>query len=149
MGHISSPAIAVMLFAGRILGGKVLTAFRKERIIPLCVGSMTIALVILSFSHTLPLIVLVGIVWGAGLSFVNPTTMAYALEYAGASGGPALGTYQMFMDLGLALGPVTMGILVPTTGYPVMYLILALICLSNIMYFLFYLERTRQRGKEK
>jgi predicted MFS family arabinose efflux permease len=140
-------AVAVMLFVGRILGGKILTTFKKEHVVPLCVSTMALALVVLSFSKTLPFIVLVGLLWGAGLSFVSPTTMAYALEYAGASGGPALGTYQMFMDLGLAIGPVVMGILVPTTGYPIMYLILALVCLANVIYFLFYLERTRQNRK--
>jgi MFS family permease len=134
-------AIAVMLFTGRTVGGKILVASRKDQVIPLCMTVMMIALVILSFSRTLPFFILVGLIWGAGLSFVSPASMAYALEYAGSSGGPALGTYQMFMDLGLALGPVVMGILVPVTGYPVMFLVLAFICLVNIGYFQFYVKR--------
>jgi hypothetical protein len=45
------------------------------------------------------------------------------------------------MDLGLALGPVTMGIIVPLTGYRVMFLCLALTCLVNLSYFQLYLRK--------
>jgi MFS family permease len=69
--------------------------------------------------------------------------MAYALEYSGTSGGTALGTYQGFMDLGLALGPVIMGIIIPLTGYRIMFLCLALICILNLCYFQFYVRKKR------
>lgn len=101
------------------------------------VMELIVALVILSFSRTLPMFVFVGLLWGTGLAFVVPAAMAYALEYAGSSGGTALGTYQMFMDLGMALGPVIMGILLPLIGYRAMCLCLAFICLMNIGYFQF------------
>jgi len=52
--------------------------------------------------------------------------MTYALEYAGSSGGTAVGTYQAFVDLGMALGPAITGIIVPHTGYRVIFLCLAL-----------------------
>jgi MFS family permease len=99
------------------------------------------ALVILSFSSTVPMFILVGLLWGTGLAFVNPAAMAYALEYTGSSGGTALGTYQMFMDLGLTVGSVVMGILLPLIGYQAMFLCLAFICLVNIGYFQFYVRK--------
>ena len=39
------------------------------------------------------------------------------------------------MDLGMALGPVIMGIIIPLTDYPAMFLSLTLICLMNLCYF--------------
>jgi MFS family permease len=136
-------AVAIMLFAARVAGGKVLAVYEKERIIPLSILTLMLAAAILAFSSTLPMFVLVGLLWGAGLAFINPAAMAYALEYAGSSGGTALGTHQMFMDSGLALGPVVMGIIVPFTGYRVMFLCLAFVCLMNAAYFQFYVRRKR------
>ena len=49
----------------------------------------------------------------------------------------------MFMDSGMALGPSVMGMVVPMTGYRVMFLCLALICLANVGYFQFYVRRGR------
>jgi hypothetical protein len=45
------------------------------------------------------------------------------------------------VDLGMALGPVIMGLIVPFTGYPAGFLCLALICLINLFYFQFYVRR--------
>jgi len=47
------------------------------------------------------------------------------------------------MDLGMALGPVITGIIVPFTGYRVLWLCLALICLFNMCYFQFYVKKRR------
>jgi predicted MFS family arabinose efflux permease len=133
--------VAVMLFVARILGGRILDACNKEKLIPASIFLLMSALVILSFSRTLPMFLLVAVIWGVGHAFVNPAAMAYALDYAKASGGTALGTYQMFMDLGTALGPVITGIIVPFTGYETMFLYLALVCLGNIAYFQFYVRK--------
>jgi predicted MFS family arabinose efflux permease len=71
--------------------------------------------------------------------------MAYALDYAGASGGTSVGTHQMFMDLGMALGPAIMGMILPHSGYPMMFFCLALLCLSNIAYLQFYVRAKKAR----
>ena len=136
-------AVAVMLFAGRVLGGRILATHDKEKIIPGFLSVFAGALIILSFSGTLPMFVFVGLLWGTALAFVVPASMAYALEYAGSSGGTALGTYQMFMDSGMALGPAVMGMVVPLTGYRAMFLCLALISLANVCYFQFFVRKRR------
>jgi MFS family permease len=136
-------AVAIMLFAARVVGGKVLVAYEKEKVIPVSILPLMLAAAILAFSSTVSMFVLVGLLWGTGLAFVNPAAMAYSLEYAGSSGGTALGTHQMFMDLGLALGPVVTGIIVSFTGYRVAFLCLAFVCLLNAAYFQFYVRRRR------
>ena len=59
-----------------------------------------IATVILSFSTTLSMFIFVGLLWGVGSAFFYPASMAHAFEYAGSSGGTAVGTIRALMDLG-------------------------------------------------
>jgi MFS family permease len=113
----------------------------KEKLIVAFLPSMVVMLVILSLSKTLPMFIFVGAFWGIGAAFFVPMAMAYALEYAGSSGGTAVGTFRALQDLGMALGPVIAGIIIPLTGYPVMFRCLALICLINLCYFHFYVRR--------
>ena len=107
-----------MMIAGRALGGKILDAWSKEKIILTFTLTSMVAMVILSFSRTLPMFIFVGLLWGTGVAFIFPVSMAYALDYAGSSGGTAVGTFRALMDLGMALGPMIMGLIIPITGYP-------------------------------
>jgi MFS family permease len=141
-GHFFS-AFAAMIIVGRIFGGRILDTYSKEKVILTAICVATAAMVMLSFSRTLSLFIIVGLLWGIGAAFLSPATLAYAFDYSGSSGGTAIGTYQVFMDLGAALGPMVMGVIIPFTGYPVMFLCLALMCLINLAYFQFYV---RARG---
>jgi MFS family permease len=93
---------------------------------------MMVILIILSLSKTVPLFIFVGAVWGIGVAFFVPIVMTYALEYSGSSDGAAVGTYRAIYDFGIGLGPVVMGVIIPLTGYRIMFLCLALICLINL-----------------
>jgi MFS family permease len=137
-------ASAVMVITGRALGGKILDTWSKEKILLTFIFTSMVAMVILSFSKTLPMFIFVGLLWGAGLAFIFPVSMAYALDYAGSSHGTALSTFRALMDFGMALGPMTMGLIIPITGYRMMFLCLAIICLINLCYFQFYV---RKKGK--
>jgi MFS family permease len=132
---------AIMIVAARALGGRILDTYGKEGIMVTFISISMVAMIILSLSKTQSLFIVVGVLWGLGCAFFFPASMAYALERAGSSGGTAVGTYQAFMDLGLALGPVIMGVILPLTGYPIMFLCLALTCLINLCYFQFYVRR--------
>jgi predicted MFS family arabinose efflux permease len=134
-------AMAVAMIAGRIFGGKILDTYDKEKIILVLILISMIAIVILSFSRTLPLFIFVGLLWGVGAAFFMPACMAYALEFAGSPSGAAVGTFQALVDLGMALGPVVMGLIIPITGYPTMFLCLAFIYLIDMCYFQFYVRK--------
>ncbi len=139
-GHFFS-AFAITLIAARTLGGRVLDIFSKEKIIVAGTCVVMAGIVVLSLSNTLPMFIIVGVLWGLGYSFLNPAFMAYSLEYAGSSSGTAIGTFQVFMDLGVALGPMVTGIMVPLIGYPIMFFCLALVYLINLGYFQFYVRK--------
>jgi MFS family permease len=145
---VSNPGLffttmAVMLILGRALGGRLLDLYSRERIILPCLFTYIISMVILAFSKTLPMFILVAAIWGIGIAFLMPSLMVYAVEHAGSSPGPAMGTFTAISDLGMSLGPVIMGIIIHTTGYPIMFLCLALIGVINLSYFYFFV-----RGKK-
>jgi MFS family permease len=134
-------AVAVMLIAARTLGGRTLDTRSKEKILLTSMSIAMLAMVTLSFSKTLPMLIVVGMLWGTGSAFFFPACLAYALDYSGSSAGTAVGTFRALSDLGVAVGPITMGIMLPHMGYRIMFLALALIFLINICYFQFYVRR--------
>jgi predicted MFS family arabinose efflux permease len=137
-------AMAIMMVAGRFFGGKIMDTCNKEKFIIVFLPSMMVIMIILALSKTLPMFIFVGAVWGTGVAFFVPIVMTYALEYSGSSDGAAVGTYRAIYDFGIGLGPVVMGIIIPLTGYRIMFLCLALICLINLGYFQFYVRKRRR-----
>jgi MFS family permease len=133
--------MAIMLILGRALGGKLLDLYSRERIILPCLTTYIISMVILAFSKTLPMFILVAVIWGIGHAFLIPSLVVYALERAGSSPGPAMGTFTAITDLGVSLGPVIMGIVIHTAGYPIMFLCLALTGVINLSYFYFFVRK--------
>jgi MFS family permease len=131
-------AIAIMLILVRALGANILDLYSKERIILPCLITCIISMVILSFSKTLPMFILVAAIWGIGQAFLGPTLVVYALDRAGSSPGPTMGTFTAISDLGISLGPMVMGIIIHMTSYPIMFLCLAFIGLINLNYFYFF-----------
>lgn len=140
-------ASATMIIAARIFGGRILDYRGKEEIILVSICVSMAALAVLSFSCTLPMFIVAGLLWGVGCAFFFPAAMAYALDHAGSSGGTSVGTYQSFMDLGMALGPGIAGAVLPLAGYRLMFLGLAFACLANLAYFYFFVRGRSKRVK--
>ena len=133
--------VAIMLILGRALGGKLLDLYGKEKIILPCLFTYIISTAILAFSKTLPMFILVAMIWGIGHAFLGPTLLAYALDRVGSSRGPVIGTFTAISDLGLSLGPVIMGIIIRSTSYSIMFLCLVLTGLINLNYFYFFVRK--------
>jgi predicted MFS family arabinose efflux permease len=133
-------AMAIMMIAGRMFGGRIMDTCNKEKFIAFFIPAITVLLVILSFSKTLVFFLIVGSLWGIGVAFFVPVSMAYSLEYAGSSSGRAVGTFRALQDLGLGVGPVVMGSVAPLVGYPVMFRWLAVLSFINFCYFQFYVR---------
>ncbi len=137
-------AIAVMTIACRILGGRILDVFDRERMVAALMVVSMLSCVILAFAKTLFVFVAMGALWGIGAAFLFPALMAMAMDRAGSSGGTAVGTFRALGDSGLALGPVVMGIIISWTTYPVMFLCLGLTSLINLVYFSFFVRERRR-----
>jgi MFS family permease len=135
--------IAVVLILGRSLGGRILDLYNREKVIVPCLVTYIVSMAILAFSKTLPMFILVGVIFGIGNAFLMPSLIAYILDREGSSPGPAMGTFTAISDLGLTLGPVIMGMAIHMSGYPVMFVCLAFTGVINVMYFHFFVREKR------
>jgi len=140
-------AFAFVLVVGRALGGKILDTYSRDRIILPCVILHIISNTLLCFSTTLSMFILVAVIWGMGSALLYPTLMAYALDRAGSSRGPAMATFTAFADLGVGMGPVIMGGVLQLTNYRTLFLCLVLNSCINLGYFS-YAVRNRQKARE-
>ncbi len=136
-------AYAIILILGRSLGGKFLDLYAKarEKIIFPCLTTYVIAMALLAFSKTLPMFILVAIIWGMGNALLYPMLITIALERGGSERGPAMGTYTAIADLGTGLGPAMMGLILNWTNYRVMFLCLAFVGVINCLYFQYYVRK--------
>lgn len=132
---------AAVLLLGRGFGGKILDNYSKEKVIVPCLAVQLIAMLTLSFSTTLPMFLLVAVMLGAGNALLYPILMISAIERAGSSRGPAIGTYMALTELGTGMGSVIMGIIVQWTNYRMMFLCLACMSLMNLLYFNFFVKK--------
>ncbi len=135
--------VAIMLILGRALGGRMLDLYNREKVILPCLITCIVSMVILAFSKTLPMFILVSVIWGIGHAFLFPSLLVYALDRIGSSRGPAMGTFTGLSDLGMSLGPVIMGIIIHWANYPIMFLCLALTAIINLVYFYFFVRKKR------
>ena len=136
-------AYAIVLIVGRALGGKILDLYSREKIILPCLTTYIISMIVLAYSNTLPMFILVAVIWGSGNALLMPALVAYALDRAVSSPGTVMGTYTAIGDLGVALGPVIMGIILRFSSYPTMFLCLALVGVTNLSYFYFFVRKKR------
>ncbi len=132
--------VAVVLILSRVLGGRILDLYSRKSIIMPSIAPYVLSMAVLAFSKTMPMFVLVAVIYGIGPAFLIPALMAYALD-RGAAPGPAMGTFNALSDLGMSLGPAIMGMVIHSAGYPVMFLCLAFVGLVNLLYFFFFMRR--------
>jgi MFS family permease len=137
-------AFAITLILVRGFGGRILDIYSREKVIFPCLFTLIISVTILAFSTTLTMFILVAVIWGIGAAFLYPSLVAYALDRAGSSRGPAMGTFTALTDLGAGMGSVIMGVILELTNYPIMFLCLALTGIINILYFYFAVRKKRR-----
>ena len=128
-------ACALTLIVSRMLGGRILDRYSRDRVILPCLVAFIVSMILFSFSKTQLMFILIAVVFGLGTAFFFPTIVVYAVERAGSARGPAMGTFTAAGDLGAGLGAVIMGAVLRLTNYPVMFLCLALVAAVSLGYF--------------
>ncbi|OGP87525.1 MAG: hypothetical protein A2156_10970 [Deltaproteobacteria bacterium RBG_16_48_10] len=155
LGHgVSNPGIffavfAITLILGRGFGGRILDLYERKRVIIPCLITSIISLVMLTFSTTLIMFILVAMILGTGWALLYPSLLIYAIENSGSARGPAMGTFTAFADLGTGIGPMIMGIILQRTSYPVMFICLALIGVLNLFYFYYAIMKEKELSMTK
>jgi MFS family permease len=138
-------AYAMVLIFGRALGGRILDAYRREKVILPCLIAYILSMIILAFSKTLQMFILVAVIQAIGHAFLMPALVAYTLDLAGSSRGASIGLLSGMGDLGMVLGPIMMGIILHFTNFTAMFFCAALIGLINFTYFYFYVKKKKKR----
>ena len=65
-------AMAIMMVAGRLFGGRIMDTCNKEKLVVTFLPSVVVVLIVLSLSKTLPMFIFVGAFWGIGAAFLSP-----------------------------------------------------------------------------
>jgi MFS family permease len=136
-------AYAATLILGRAMGGRVFELYRHEKIILPCLIFNILTMMILVLSKTLPMMILVAFVWGAGNAFLFPSLVAYTLERVTSSRGLAMSTFNAVGDLGVGLGSIIMGFVLQASSYRTMFLCLTSVAVINVFYFYSLLRTTK------
>jgi len=147
---VSNPGIyfafvAITLILSRSLGGRILDIYAREKVIVPCFIAIIISIVVLTFSTTLQMFILVAIIFGTGWAFLYPSLVVYAVENSGSARGPAMGTFTALADLGAGIGPMIMGLILEWTNYQMMFIFLALIGAVNFLYFGYAIRKKRKK----
>ena len=90
----------------------------RRPMIVLGLGVSALSLALIMSTGLFPLMMLLGVVYGLGLSVVTSSTSAYVSELAKAgSYGSAMGVLSTIMDVGQTLGPIVAGFAIVAFGY--------------------------------
>lgn len=91
-------------------------------------------LFLLSTASTGVMLLLAGILLGAGFGNIQSCTQAIAVKLTSPQRmGLATSTFFIFLDAGLGFGPYLLGFLIPFTGYNTLYGILGVVVLLTIV----------------
>jgi MFS family permease len=116
IGHV------LMVVASRPIVGRIYDRMGHSVVIIPGVLSMMIGLILLSYSHAIPLLVVASLFYGLGFGTVQPSLQAWAISRAPSHRkGAANGTFFSSLDLGYAIGAVLMGAVSSVTSYAAMY----------------------------
>jgi len=127
--------LAITLMLGRLLGGRILDIYEREKVIRPCLALIVIGITIMPFANSLTIFILVAVILGTGWAFLYPSLTIHVIETAGLSRGPAMATFTALADLGAGLGPMVMGFILQRTSYPIMFACLTLTGVTNFLYF--------------
>jgi predicted MFS family arabinose efflux permease len=136
-------ALAITLIVSRMAGARFLDVPDRTKIIVPSLIVQVVAMILLSFSKTLPMFILVAVIMGIGNAFLFPSLIAYIIDQAGANRGPAMATYLALADFGAGIGSVIMGVILQLTSYRTMFLSLALTSCLSLCYSQFVLSKRR------
>lgn len=137
--------LAIAMFIVRPISGKLYDRFGVRDIVLTGVIITISGILLLSFSHTMVLMLISGAICGAGLSAVMPSMQAWNVDRAPANRlGAANGTYLSGIDLGFAFGSMVNAIVADITSYATMYQLVTLYLVLFFVIFVTYHRRTHK-----
>ncbi|GAB6152128.1 MFS transporter [Desulfosporosinus burensis] len=113
---------ALVLLFGRPIIGKLADRYGARKFLVPGILLIATALLLLVMATSLPMFLLVGVVYGLGFGTVQPILNALVISLSPPERrGAANATFAVAMDLGIGLGAVLLGFLAQKMGYVYMY----------------------------
>ncbi|EGW40053.1 MFS transporter [Desulfosporosinus sp. OT] len=135
---------ALTLLLTRGIWGRLSDKYgRKAAIMP---GMLLLAggTLLLAYTWSFPLLLLVGVIYAAGFGAAQPSILAWTVDRAGhTERGAAVSTFFIAFDGGLGLGALIMGTVIQHFSYEVTFLATTLITFLGFLLYVYYLYSTR------
>jgi MFS family permease len=150
--HISAPQIG-LIFSVQILSialskplfGKLADIVDKKILIIAGTVILGLSIGILGFFQSLPVTIVLGVVFGLGLSFSTVATSTYVAEVTKPEKlGSSLGALSSIMDVGQTIGPFVTGVAITYFSYRIGFLLSLL--LTMVAGFVFYVYNRKQES---
>lgn len=128
---------AITLIAARGFTGQLSDKYGRAAVIVPGLVLAAVGLWLLAASATMPMFLLVAVLYGLAFASVQPALMALVVDRAPANRrGAAMGTFSSAMDLGIGIGSVMWGVVAQVAGYEVMYAASGFMALAALAAFL-------------
>jgi MFS family permease len=141
-------ASAIIMMVSRPTAGKI--ADKKGKIYVLIPGASSIAvgLLILSYSTTVPTLVIAAVFYGIGYGSIQPTLQAWTIfRVAPNRRGAATATYFSAFDLGLGVGALWVGFLAQWLSYATIFKISILFMgMFGVVYSIYLIREKKSRA---
>ena len=116
-------AFALALIVVRAVAGELSDRFGRAAVVIPGMVLTVVAMALLSVTSSLPVLLLVALMYGLGFGAVNPSLQAFTVDRAGlADRGAAMATFSAAFDLGIGLGSVALGYILQFSTFGAMYL---------------------------
>ncbi len=116
-------AFALALIVVRASAGELSDRFGRAAVVVPGMALTIVAMALLAVANTLPMLLLVALVYGLGFGAVNPALQAFTVDRAGlADRGAAMATFSAAFDLGIGIGSVVLGYILQVSTFSAMYL---------------------------
>jgi len=114
---------AVILLVTRPIGGRLSDKYGRGAVISPGVIFVTLGMLVLSHSISLPILLFVALLYGIGFGLVQPALMALTVDRVRPERrGVAMGTFGSSFDLGIAVGSIMLGLVLQAADFRVMYI---------------------------
>jgi MFS family permease len=112
---------------------------------------MIFAIGMFLFSHSYHgyVLLLAAALVGLGFGAIQSSTQAIAVKITPPHRlGLANSTYFMFSDIGMGIGPLMIGFIIPFIGYSGMYTVVAIIALACLLFYYLLHGKTAKSGEQ-
>jgi MFS family permease len=120
-------AFAIAVFAARLFGGKLADQRGRWAVILPSLAIAVVAMVVMALATNLPMLLLVGVLYGLAFGSAQPALTALAIDLVPpARRGAGMATFTSAFEAGIGTGSIVMGLIAAQTSYSAMFAFCAL-----------------------